>query len=137
MVLPERLPGGKSNGEVNNTSGFYCRKDEQTPSQMSRHSYGLSIDINPIQNPAIVGGSISPKSGKKFLDRSLKDPAMIHEGDEVFTIFARHGWAWGGYFKQVDYHHFDKVITPYYRANQIEYLPPSERVSGKVREFLF
>jgi hypothetical protein len=130
MQLPETLPKGLSNSTANNTSGFYCRADEQNPSKMSRHSYGLAIDINDLYNPAVEGKKVDPEQGRKYLDRNLNHPGMIKEGDKVFEIFTSHGWFWGGFFNEVDYQHFDKLISKHYRINHMEYIPSDKQIKS-------
>ena len=109
----------------NNTSGFCYRKDGQSPGKLSLHSYGIAVDLNPFYNPApVAGGKIDPPGAEKYLDRSLRDKGMIHEGDRVFQIMTRHGWAWGGYFKGgADPMHFEKIITRQYIIHSLEYFP--------------
>ncbi len=130
MQLPERLPAGVSNSAANNTSAFYCRADEQRPTLFSSHSYGIAIDFNDLYNPAVEGDRVDPEEGRKYLDRSLNHKAMIKEGDKVFTILTSHGWRWGGFFREVDYQHFGKVITTHYQAERMQYIPPDRQLKS-------
>jgi hypothetical protein len=130
MRLPERLPKGVSNSEANNTSAFNCRADEQVPARFSSHSYGIAIDINDLYNPAVEGDKVDPEEGRKWLDRSLTHKGMIKEGDKLFTIFTNHGWRWGGFFHEVDYQHFGKVITTHYIAERMRYIPPEMQIQS-------
>jgi hypothetical protein len=93
--------------EDNNSSGFNCRKVSGT-SRWSEHSYGESIDINPLWNPWIKGSKILPKEGKKFKDRENIIPGMIHENaKDVLQAFAEQGWVWGSQKPGIsDYQHF-------------------------------
>lgn len=93
--------------EDNNSSGFNCRKVSGT-SRWSEHSYGESIDINPLWNPWIKGSKILPKEGKKFQDRENIIPGMIHENaKDVLQAFAEQGWVWGSQKPGIsDYQHF-------------------------------
>lgn len=100
---------------ANNSSGFNFRKIADSP-KLSMHSYGLAIDINPLQNPYILTESnkceIFPVEGAGYLDRSDKRAGMV---EPVVELFAEYGFSrWGGIWKSpVDYHHFqvprDKV----------------------------
>lgn len=130
MKLPERFPAGDSDLKADNTAGFYCRQDSQTPTQLSMHAFGLAIDLNNIYNPALEGKKVDPAQGRKYLNRNLKHKGMIRQGDPVFLIFANHGWYWGGYFRQVDYQHFTKLITGPYRIDHLQYIPPSKRLKN-------
>jgi hypothetical protein len=89
------------------TSAFNCRAVAGDRGVWSQHSYGWAIDINPLENPYLVGGAVLPPAGRGYLDRSLDRPGMIHTGDVVVRAFAAIGWRWGGYWgSSVDYQHF-------------------------------
>jgi hypothetical protein len=91
---------------ANNTSAFNCRRVAGS-SSWSQHAYGRAIDINPLQNPEVSGGLVSPPGGARYLDRSQTAAGLIHAGDVVVTAFARAGWGWGGYWRSLkDYQHF-------------------------------
>jgi hypothetical protein len=91
---------------ANNTSAFNCRRVAGS-SSWSQHAYGRAIDINPLQNPEVSGGLVSPPGGARYLDRSQRATGLIHAGDVVVTAFARAGWGWGGYWRSLkDYQHF-------------------------------
>ena len=47
---------------ANNTSGFNCRR-VAGQSSWSAHAYGEAIDLNPVQNPYVRPGSITPPAG--------------------------------------------------------------------------
>ena len=38
--------------------------------RLSQHLYGLAVDINPLENPYLVGGEIRPPLGAAYLDRT-------------------------------------------------------------------
>jgi hypothetical protein len=109
----------------NNTSAFSYSKDTQSPDKLSLHSYGIAVDFNPFYNPApVAGGKVEPEGAEKFLNRKLKHKGMIYQGDKVFQIMTKHGWAWGGYFKQgADPMHFEKIINKQYIIKSLEYFP--------------
>ena len=66
-----------------------------------------AIDINPLENPYIVGKQVLPPAGRAFTDRSLRRTGMIHAGDAVVRAFAAVGWRWGGAWTSLkDYQHF-------------------------------
>ena len=93
---------------ANNTSGFNCRPSTGSPGEWSQHSYGLAIDINPVQNPYVAkNGDVDPPKGAAYADRSTKAPGVIHRNDSVVQAFARIGWEWGGdWTSSKDYQHF-------------------------------
>jgi len=95
----------------NNTSAFCYREVEGKPGKISKHSYGIAIDINPVQNPYVYKNKISPTNGKAFKDRSKASKGMIIKGDACYKAFVSRGWTWGGDWKyEKDYQHFQKQI---------------------------
>lgn len=101
--------------EDNNTSCFNYRVVEGSTS-LSKHAYGLALDINPLYNPYITyqkDGSekVSPDSGRAYADRSITFPYKIDENDLCYKLFTEHGFTWGGNWNSCkDYQHFQKVI---------------------------
>ena len=56
---------------ADNTSGFNCRPAvAEGPPHWSNHAYGLAIDVNPVENPYLLGGQVLPPAGADYLDRS-------------------------------------------------------------------
>ncbi len=95
----------------NNSSAFNYRVMSGTSGKLSRHAYGVAIDINPIQNPYVKNGLVKPAAGKAYLDRSQVQPGMITKDDVVYDAFIRRGWSWGGEWSSLkDYQHFEKPI---------------------------
>jgi hypothetical protein len=97
---------------ANNTSGYNCRRVAGTD-RWSTHAFGGAIDVNPVQNPYVVGSSLQPAAGRRFaaIDRSpgaaRSHPGAIRTGDVVVRAFARIGWEWGGdWSTSKDYQHF-------------------------------
>ena len=95
------------------TASFNCRP-VITPlgpgTDFSQHSYGLAIDINPVQNPFVTAdGFVRNLKARRYLDRSKRLPGMIHPGDVVVRSFAAIGWSWGGdWVGGKDYMHFSR-----------------------------
>jgi len=89
----------------NNTSVFNYRVVPGTD-RLSRHAYGLAIDINPVQNPYYSNGSISPEGA--VYDPSV--PGTLYDGHPVVELMRFLGWRWGGDWSEKDYQHFDKQI---------------------------
>jgi len=93
---------------ANNSHAFNFRYIAGT-NRISRHGYGMAIDINPIQNPYYRNGNIKPAIGEPYLNRSYVRPGMIIPGDAVYTAFISRGWTWGGNWTSPrDYHHFER-----------------------------
>lgn len=99
----------------NNTSCFNYRVVDGT-TNLSKHAYGLAIDINPFYNPYVVfhkGGTgntyISPAGSEIYADRSQEFPYKIDENDLCYRLFTEHGFTWGGNWNhQKSYSHFEK-----------------------------
>jgi hypothetical protein len=93
----------------NNTSAFNCRIIPGTE-RWSEHAYGRAIDLNPLLNPYVGRtGAFQPGNAGPYLDRSRRDPALLHDGDPAVRAFTDRGWAWGGYWRTVkDYQHFER-----------------------------
>ncbi len=95
---------------ANNSSGFNFRAIAGTD-KLSMHSYGLAIDINPLQNPYIIidentnNVEVFPVQGAKFLNRNNLRKGMV---EPIVPIFKKHGISiWGGDWNSpIDYHHF-------------------------------
>lgn len=92
----------------NNTSSFNYRNIAGT-NRLSLHSYGLAVDINPMNNPVIYeNGRISPKGAKYDTTKA----GTLFSNNAIVKKFKELGWRWGGEFKSFkDYHHFDKNIS--------------------------
>jgi hypothetical protein len=93
---------------MNRTAAFNCRPATGNTASLSHHSYGWAIDINPLQNPYVRSdGSVLRRAVKPYVDRSLREPGMIHPAGVVVRSFARIGWEWGGDWVTLkDYMHF-------------------------------
>lgn len=100
--------------EDNNTSCFNYRVVDGT-TKLSKHAYGLALDINPFYNPYVVFQSdgstyISPKGSEIYTDRSADFPYKIDENDLCYKLFTEHGFTWGGSWNSCkDYQHFQKA----------------------------
>ena len=95
----------------NNTSCF-CYRVVSGTKTLSNHALGTAIDINPLYNPYVANGKVSPASATLYVDRTLDYNHKINKDSEIYKIFIKHGWSWGGDWKnKKDYQHFEKEIT--------------------------
>lgn len=94
----------------NNTSSF-CYRTIKGSEKISNHGKGLAIDINPFQNPHVIGNTTNPKEASYYADRSKNDVGMIKENDICYNAFIKRGFKWGGHWKNPDYQHFEKSIN--------------------------
>ena len=94
----------------NNTSCFNYRSIANSEI-ISMHSYGLAIDINPVQNPYIIDPNLEnelkiwPDKGKLYLNRTNQRDGMV---EPIVSLVAKYGLTvWGGSWNApLDYHHF-------------------------------
>ena len=92
---------------ANNTSAFNCRSVTGQPGVWSEHSYGRAIDVNPVQNPYVRGGTVLPPAGGAYLNRTLNATGLIKAGGPAVVAFSAAGWGWGGSWSSLkDYQHF-------------------------------
>ncbi len=104
-------PTDDPNTKLSITASFNCRP-VVTPAgpgrTFSMHSYGLAIDINPLQNRFVAAdGYVRNRYARPYRNRSQELPGMIHEADVVVQSFERIGWRWGGNWSTGrDYMHF-------------------------------
>jgi hypothetical protein len=99
----------------NNSSSFCCRKVTGSTTKISKHTLGLAIDINPLQNPYVNKSIILPKKGICYLERTPGVRGLIVKNDVCYNAFTSKGWTWGGdWFPikgYVDFQHFEKELA--------------------------
>jgi hypothetical protein len=93
------------------TASFNCRPvvtPDGPGDTFSQHSYGLAVDVNPLQNPYVrADGLVRNRFARPYVDRSRDLVGMIHEGDVVVRAFAAIDWEWGGRWSSgQDFMHF-------------------------------
>lgn len=116
----ETYDGDDEASMADNNSSCFNYREIAGGDTSSIHSYGLAIDINPIQNPCVfflgdenIQGSgntkILPLSGRGYMNRTNLRPGMIENAKEnVVEIFKNHGFPiWGGKWNTpIDWQHF-------------------------------
>jgi len=109
-MVPIAAYGGDDNKSMaaDNTSSFNCRPAVSNgPKTWSMHAYGEAIDINTVENPYTLDGTVRPPSGKPYTNRSWVRPGMIVRGSSPTRAFSAVGWGWGGnWSSSPDYQHF-------------------------------
>lgn len=120
LLIDEYNGDDTASMEDNNTSCFNYREVAGSTS-LSKHAYGLAIDINPLYNPyityeknetgAIISENVSPASAAAYADRTSSFPYKIDENDLCCRLFMEHGFTWGGNWNSCkDYQHFQKTV---------------------------
>jgi hypothetical protein len=94
--------------DADNTAAFNCRYAVASgPKRWSVHAYGLAVDVNPVENPYVLGARVHPRAGRAYLDRSRRRRGMALRGGALVRAFAAVGWSWGGrWSSSPDYQHF-------------------------------
>ena len=96
----------------NNSSAFNARPLTGQMTGWSKHSYGIAIDINPLQNPYVMRDGCLPPEGHAFMDRTVEHPGLIHSETMCHQAFIDRGFEWGGDWTHVrDYHHFELPLS--------------------------
>jgi hypothetical protein len=94
--------------QANNTSCF-CFRTVDGSTKLSKHAMGMAIDVNPLYNPCVKGGRVSPANGAKYARRNRSFPCKIDQQDLCYRLFRQHGFTWGGSWRSLkDYQHFEK-----------------------------
>src|SRR5258708_2117490 len=102
---------------ANNTSAFNNCLVTGDNSRPSLHSYGVAIDINPVQNPFVEIDShtgtakFHPLAGAQYANRAENRPGKEQRAglaENIRTVFMQHGFTiWGGdWDSPIDYQHF-------------------------------
>ena len=99
--------------QKNNTSCFNYRTIAGT-NTLSRHAFGMAVDINPFFNPYVTYQNdqnhirISPPGSEAYADRKRDFPHKLGPGDLCYELFLFHGFSWGGDWEHCkDYQHFE------------------------------
>ena len=92
---------------ANNTHSFCYRKVEHS-SNLSKHAYGMAIDINPRFNPIRWKKVNRPNQpAGAILDTTIN--GTFYPGHPIVEEFLSRGFRWGHHFSRYyDDHHFDK-----------------------------
>ena len=98
---------------ANNTSCF-CYRAVSDTKHLSKHAYGLAIDINPLYNPYVRYSKkdghriVEPATGVPYVDRKKDFRYKITTEDLCYKLFIKHGFTWGGSWRSMkDYQHFE------------------------------
>jgi hypothetical protein len=110
-IEPVDRYGGSDDASMaaDNTSAFNCRSAVRSDGveQWSTHAFGRAIDVNPLENPYVLGAQVLPPEGAAYTDRADVRPGMAVDGGPLVDAFAASGWQWGGRWTgSPDYQHF-------------------------------
>ena len=98
---------------ASNTSCF-CYRAVSDTKHLSKHAYGLAIDVNPLYNPYVRYSKkdghriVEPATGVPYVDRKKDFRYKITTEDLCYKLFIKHGFTWGGAWRSMkDYQHFE------------------------------
>lgn len=92
---------------TDNNSSCFCYRNIAHTNELSLHSLGMAVDINPLYNPYIANGIVMPVAGEPYADRSRDFNHKIDEKDYCYKVFKSFGFHWGGSWEgSKDYQHF-------------------------------
>ncbi len=137
LLIDEYAANDEASMADDNTSCF-CFRPVKGSAKLSKHSQGLAIDINPLENPCVKFApdgeilSIEPdtpvarrhavnripanrsdssagQSGSTEHDASGASSHTITRGDALTRLFTAHSFTWGGAWRtKKDFQHFEK-----------------------------
>ena len=114
MRLVDCYGGDDEASMLDNNTSCFNQRAITAGGRVSKHSYGLAVDINPKYNPYVKqkpNGQmvVKPEGSAEYLDRGASSPYMIKKGDLCYRLFKKHGFHWGGdWANGKDYQHFEK-----------------------------
>lgn len=74
----------------------------------SKHSTGLAVDINPVENPSLGSdGEWYPNIGSGCHHRHNLSLGMLTPDHVITQAFKERGFEWGGLWNKPNYHHFE------------------------------
>jgi hypothetical protein len=111
-ITPEAELNLPPTGDRNNTEAFVCRLT-RGQKQWSARAHGLTVSLNPFNNPYVKGDLVVPELASSYLDRDWMRSGMALEGGPAVTIFESVGWKWGGRWSEpVDFGYFTSTGRP-------------------------
>ena len=70
-----------------NNSSAFCYRIIKGSNKISNHGKGMAIDINPFQNPHVIGETTNPVEAYMYSDRTIGHTGIIIEGDDCYNAF--------------------------------------------------
>ena len=96
---------------ADNNSSCFCFRTVAGKDELSKHSLGRAIDINPLYNPYLTERGYTPLNAGPYVDRSRDFPYKIDENDLCYRLLTERGFEWGGHWSHAsDYQHFYRMV---------------------------
>ncbi len=107
-----------NSSSISNNSGAFDWRFVSDSDEISDHTFGAAIDINPVQNPQV-------REGYKNSPDFPYDPSKrgtLHKDSAVVKIFEEEGWKWGGRWDEKDWMHFyrPEIGEKYYGKTEMK-----------------
>jgi len=115
-VFPISMFNWNSSSICNNCGAFDWRFVDRSD-EISDHTFGAAMDINPVINPWMRKGL--PNSPNHPYDKNKR--GALQANSKVVQIFKEEGWKWGGDWKySKDRMHFYRPEIPYKYYGKVE-----------------
>jgi peptidoglycan LD-endopeptidase CwlK len=115
-IFPICMFNWHTSSKLNNCGAFEWRFVKKS-NEISDHSFGAAIDINPVLNPWVRKGL---ENSPNF-PYNPKKRGTLHANSDVVRIFKEEGWKWGGDWKRSkDMMHFYRPEIPHKYYGKIE-----------------
>ncbi len=115
-VFPISMFNWNSSSKLNNCGAFDWRFVNNSD-EISDHTFGAAIDINPVLNPHVCKDELN--SSNHPYDQSKR--GTLDANSKVVKIFKEEGWKWGGdWEKSKDWMHFYKPEISFKYYGKIE-----------------
>lgn len=114
MRLIDHYGGDDEASMLDNNTSCFNQRTITAGGRVSKHSFGLAVDINPKYNPYYRLKSdgkavVKPEASIDYLEREADFSYKIVKGDLCYRLFKQHGFQWGGDWESgKDYQHFEK-----------------------------
>jgi len=114
MVLIDDYDAEDEQSMRHNNSSCFCYRTVSGSKHLSKHATGMAVDLNTLYNPYMRRRSdgslyVQPSTARLYCNRNKRYAYTIVEGDLCHRLFLKHGFRWGGAWKNTkDWQHFEK-----------------------------
>lgn len=114
-LLVEFGPDGIEHHGLDQFGGCYNHRKQRGGKQLSTHSYGAAIDLDPVRNGNLVPWPHADRSlisavSERYLKKTGKTPPMATMPLRAVEIFESYGWRHGGRSWGRDAMHFQRTL---------------------------
>lgn len=114
MVLVDEYDADDTRSMMDNNTVAFNYREITGGGKLSKHAFGLAVDINPLYNPYVKMLSnnslrVEPYGAAPYVAREQNFPYKIEADDLCCRLFKSYGFEWGGEWSTLkDYQHFEK-----------------------------